>query len=155
MFDFFGWFSHPAGPNPATSWIFWYHMYHVQYFHLDPWGRWTHFDVHIFSTGLVQPPTSFLNRMGEDEETQLNGCHVSYLLRGATKVMVKASCIYMRFANPDLNNDSWLELLHHHRGDFLDFHGALGKMVNNHAIDSLNTFLQMDFWGDDCFLSRY
>ena len=26
-------------------------------FHPDPWGRWTHFDLRIFSDGLVQPPT--------------------------------------------------------------------------------------------------
>ena len=27
-------------------------------FHPDPWGRWIHFDEHIFGNGLVQPPTS-------------------------------------------------------------------------------------------------
>ena len=27
-------------------------------FHPDPWGRWTHFDEHIFSNGWVQPPSS-------------------------------------------------------------------------------------------------
>ena len=27
-------------------------------FFIPIWGRWTHFDDHIFSDGLVQPPTS-------------------------------------------------------------------------------------------------
>ena len=29
------------------------------YFHPECWERWTHFDEHIFSNGLVQPPTSY------------------------------------------------------------------------------------------------
>ena len=87
------------------------------------------------------------------KKRNLNGCHC-YLLRVATKVMVKASCIYMWFANPDLNNDlnytisPWVI--------FLIFTEHWGRIFNNHAIHSLNTFLQMDFWGDDCFfLSRF
>ena len=28
-------------------------------FHPELWGRWTHFDVHIFLNGLVQSPTSY------------------------------------------------------------------------------------------------
>ena len=28
-------------------------------FHPENWGRWTHFDDHIFWDGLVQPPTSY------------------------------------------------------------------------------------------------
>ena len=31
------------------------------YFQPEPWGRWTHFDEHIFQGGLVQPPTSYIN----------------------------------------------------------------------------------------------
>ena len=82
------------------------------------------------------------------KKRNLNGCHC-FLLRGATKVMVKASCIYMWFANPGLNNDlnyttpPWVI--------FLIFTEHWGRIVSNHAIHSLNIFLQMDFWGDDCF----
>ena len=31
----------------------------IVYFHPEPWGNWSNFDEHIFSNGLVQPPTSY------------------------------------------------------------------------------------------------
>ena len=56
--------------NPMNKWMiwgvfpyFWKHPYlgggssNIFYFHPENWGRWTHFDEHIFSNGLVQPPT--------------------------------------------------------------------------------------------------
>ena len=30
---------------------------HICYFHPDPWGRWTHFDEHMFQRGGLKPPT--------------------------------------------------------------------------------------------------
>ena len=35
----------------------WWQLKYVWNFHPETWGRWTHFDEHIFQVGLVQPPT--------------------------------------------------------------------------------------------------
>ena len=35
-------------------------------FHPEDWGRWTHFDEHIFSDGWVQPPTSVDKTKGSE-----------------------------------------------------------------------------------------
>ena len=36
----------------------WWQLKYFLNFHPGNWGRWTHFDEHIFLKGLVQPPTS-------------------------------------------------------------------------------------------------
>ena len=43
--------------NPVVSLARWW--FHIIFFVFTPsWGRWTQVDEHIFSNGLVQPPTS-------------------------------------------------------------------------------------------------
>ena len=38
----------------------WWQLKYFCYVHPETWGRWTHFDEHIFSDGLVQPLTRFV-----------------------------------------------------------------------------------------------
>jgi len=63
-------FAAPAGSIGNTN---------IFYFHPEPWGRWTHFDDHIFQRGWFNHPTRSTFATGCRWTCQVVGCQVPCL----------------------------------------------------------------------------
>ena len=65
----------------------------IFHFHLYPWGRWTHFDEHLFKNGLVQPPTT-LRILTAQKYTGMGFFHHRTYSIGKGRFLLRASGLW-------------------------------------------------------------